>query len=70
MTTATATQLADRAKSEKWRKANKASAAAKARRYAAKRFGEAVQCARLFCHNRTRHETGLCWRHRDGRARA
>lgn len=53
-----------RSYSAAYRASHKAQEAERARRYAAKRLGEAQQCSRLFCANRTRHESGLCWRHR------
>lgn len=69
-----------RSYAEKWRKANKPAAAARARRfrakhkgystpYVAKSRGKAVQCFLASwpdstCRNLTQHESGLCWRHR------
>lgn len=69
-----------RSYAEKWRRANKPAAAAKARRfrakhkgystkYVAKARGTARLCrywilAACHCRNLTRHESGLCWRHR------
>lgn len=79
-----------RSYAEKWRKANKPAAAARARRwrkahpghstpYVAASRGHGQRCCKSFgwgwddklgfnavryCRNWTRHESGLCWRHR------